>query len=109
MSAMATFFCFIFRVRGRILRSVKAEWKNHKLILLCRWFSFSEKCLILGNFDTTIGKNAFGNNSSNRYLINKAKNHWNVRKNVVVFSNVHLSTMMGFMILSAVDAERVYM
>ena len=36
--------------------SVKAEWKNRDLILLCRWFSFWEKCLILGNFDTTIGK-----------------------------------------------------
>ena len=53
---MATFFCFIFRVRERILGSVKAERKNHSLILLWRLFSFWEKCLILGNFDTTIGK-----------------------------------------------------
>ena len=36
--------------------SVKAERKNHNLILLWRLFSFWEKSLILGNFDTTIGK-----------------------------------------------------
>ena len=32
MAARATFFCFIFRVRGRILMSVKDEWKNRNLL-----------------------------------------------------------------------------
>ena len=52
---MATFFCFIFRVRERILGPVKAERKNHNLY--CGdYFHFGKKCLILGNFDTRIGK-----------------------------------------------------
>ena len=56
IAAKANFFRFIFRVRGRILRSVKAEWKNYNLILSCRWFSiWGKNVLILGNLDT-VGK-----------------------------------------------------
>ena len=47
-AAKATFFCFIFRVRERILGSVKADRKNRNLILLWR--------LILGNLTQQLGK-----------------------------------------------------
>ena len=53
---MATFFCFIFRVRERILGSVKAERKNHNLILLCRLFSFWEKMFNFGKLTLQLGK-----------------------------------------------------
>ena len=59
--------------------SIKAEWKNCNLILLCRWFSFGEKYLILGNLDTTVVKicisRPLGTTPENVNLINKAKNH----------------------------------
>ena len=57
----ATCSCFIFRVRGKVLRSEKAELKNCNLLILYRWFSLQvligEKLFTLGNFDITIGKN----------------------------------------------------
>ena len=55
-AAKATFFCFIFRVRERIMGSVEAERNNRNLILLWRLLLFWKKCLILGNFDTPIRK-----------------------------------------------------
>ena len=77
-AAKATFFWFIFRVRERILGSVKAERKNRNLILLEIVFILGKR-LILGNFDTTIGKicisRPLGATLGKRYLINKAKNH----------------------------------
>ena len=48
--SLGNILCFIFRVRERILGSVKAERKNRNFILLWRLFSFWEKMFNFGKF-----------------------------------------------------------
>ena len=58
MAAKATFFCFILGLHEEIWCQLKLNRKIATIFYYADGFHFGKKCLILGNFDTTIGNNS---------------------------------------------------